>query len=128
MSTIATSTVSMAPAFTAALSSSKPRLPAMALSPALTSRSAPRRQGLWCHAARHLAMAVAVCLARSAPLGCAGCANGSDDAQTQAQLRVLRQGPAAAGGRCHDMHVRVHLLRGLRGQSSAWRALSELRW
>jgi urease subunit gamma len=39
---------------------------------------------------------------------------GLNDAGTQAQLRMLRQGFAARQRRGDDLHVRMHLLRGLR--------------
>src|SRR5262245_60112508 len=43
------------------------------------------------------------------------------------ELRMLRQGSAACGDGCDDLHLRVHLLPRLCGDA-AWRPLPELRW
>src|SRR6185369_8453553 len=48
------------------------------------------------------------------------------DAGSEPELRVLRQGSAARFPRGDDLHVRVHVLRGLR-QQRLCRRLSELR-
>jgi hypothetical protein len=42
------------------------------------------------------------------------------------ELRMLQQGPAARGRRCHDLQLRMHLLPGLHGDDVG-RALRELR-
>src|SRR5262245_57109408 len=47
-------------------------------------------------------------------------------AEVKAQLRVLRQGSAAGRGRCADLHVRVYLLRRVRGDPAPAWALPQL--
>src|SRR5205809_1431411 len=48
-------------------------------------------------------------------------------AGSEAELRVVRQGSAAQFPRGDDLHVRMHVLHGLR-QRHLRRRLSELRW
>jgi hypothetical protein len=43
----------------------------------------------------------------------------TDGAATSTQLRILRQGPAAERDGGADMHLRMHILRGLRRDQAA---------